>query len=211
MTASLLAKFTYLLFLSLVTNQTLRSLRAAFLRWIPIRRHTKRMLESLVRDLLGEYNTATGNTVGFVMGAGAGAVAVLAAPFTFGASLVAAAAVGGIGAAIGGQVEKTFRLPMVQRAIDRDRAACTELQRQLISLNRTFTSTASAGALIRNVSRFANASVLPLDISQLVESSLDRHNGSTSPIVQEIRGILNNLKCPGESEIQRLMWESLID
>ena len=201
MTASLLAKFTYLLFLSLVTNQTLRSLRAAFLRWIPIRRHTKRMLESLVRDLLGEYDTATGNTVGFVMGAGA----VLAAPFTFGASLVAAAAVGGIGALIGAEVEKRLRLPNVQLAIDRDRAACTELQRQLISLNRTFTSTASAGALIRNVSRFANASVLPLDISRLVKSSLDRHNGSTSPIVQEIRGILNNLKCPGESEIQRLV------
>ena len=209
MTASLLAKFTYLLFLSLVTNQTLRSLRAAFFRWITIRGHTKTMLESLVRDLLGEYDTATGNTVGFVMGAGA--VAVLAAPFTFGASLVAAAAVGGIGAAIGGQVEKTFRLPMVQRAIDRDRTACRELQRKLISLNRTFTSTTSADALIRNVSRFACASVLPLDISQLVESSLDRHNGSTSPIVQEIRRILNNLKCPDEKEIQRLVWESLID
>ena len=209
MTASLLAKFTYLLFLSLVTNQTLRSLRAAFFRWITIRGHTKTMLESLVRDLLGEYDTATGNTVGFVMGAGA--VAVLAAPFTFGASLVAAAAVGGIGAAIGGQVEKTFRLPMVQRAIDRDRTACRELQRKLISLNRTFTSTTSADALIRNVSRFACASVLPLDISQLVESSLDRHNGSTSPIVQEIRDILNNLKCPDEKEIQRLVRESLID
>ena len=209
MTASLLAKFTYLLFLSLVTNQTLRSLRAAFFRWITIRGHTKTMLESLVRDLLGEYDTATGNAVGFVMGAGA--VAVLAAPFTFGASLVAAAAVGGIGAAIGGQVEKTFRLPMVQRAIDRDRTACRELQQKLISLDRTFTSTASAGALIRNVSRFANASVLPLDISQLVESSLDRHNGSTSPIVQEIRRILNNLKCPDEKEIQRLVRESLID
>lgn len=207
MTASLLAKFTYLLFLSLVTNQTLRSLRAAFLRWIPIRRHTKRMLESLVRDLLGEYDTATGNTVGFVMGAGA----VLAAPFTFGASLVAAAAVGGIGALIGAEVEKRLRLPNVQLAIDRDRAACTELQRQLISLNRTFTSTASAGALIRNVSRFANASVLPLDISRLVKSSLDRHHGSTSPIVQEIRRILNNLKCPDEKEIQRLVRESLID
>ena len=205
MTASLLAKFTYLLFLFLVTNQTLQSLRAAFLNWIPIRRHTKRMLESLVRDLLGEYDTATGNTVGFVMGAGA--VAVLAAPFTFGASLVAAAAVGGIGAAIGGQVEKTFRLPMVQRAIDRDRAACTELQRKLISLNRTFTSTSttSADALIRNVSRFADASVLPWDISQLVKSSLDRHHGSTSPIVEEIRGILNNLKCPDETQIQRLV------
>ena len=197
MTARLLAKFTYLLFLSLVTNQTLQSLRAAFLRWIPIRRHTKRMLESLVRDLLGEYDTATGNTVGFVMGAGA----VLAALFTFGASLVAVAAVGGIGALIGAEVEKRLRLPNVQLAIDRDRAACTELQRQLISLNRTFTSTASAGALIRNVSRFANASVLPLDITQLVKSSLDRHHGSTSPIVEEIREILNNLKCPDETEI----------
>ena len=202
MTASLHAKFTYLLFLSLVTaNQTLDRLRYAFLRWIPIRRYTKRMLESLVRDLLGEYDTATGNTVGFVMGAGA----VLAAPFTFGASLVAVAAVGGIGALIGAEFEKRFRLPNVQRAIDRDRAACTELQRQLISLNRTFTSTASAGALIRNVSRFANASVLPLDITQLVKSSLDRHHGSTSPIVEEIREILNNLKCPDETEIQRLV------
>ena len=202
MTASLHAKFTYLLFLSLVTaNQTLDRLRYAFLRWIPIRRYTKRMLESLVRDLLGEYDTATGNTVGFVMGAGA----VLAAPFTFGASLVAVAAVGGIGALIGAEFEKRFRLPNVQRAIDRDRAACTELQRQLISLNRTFTSTASAGALIRNVSRFANASVLPLDITQLVKSSLDRHHGSTSPIVEEIRGILNNLKCPDETQIQRLV------
>lgn len=161
------------------------------------------MLESLVRDLLGEYDTATGNTVGFVMGAGA--VAVLAAPFTFGASLVAAAAVGGIGALIGAEVEKRLRLPNVQLAIDRDRAACTELQRQLISLNRTFTSTASAGALIRNVSRFANASVLPLDISRLVKSSLDRHHGSTSPIVEEIRRILNNLECPDETEIQRLV------
>ena len=198
MTASLHAKFTYLLFLSLGTaNQTLDRLRYAFLRWIPIRRYTKRMLESLVRDLLGEYDTATGNTVGFVMGAGA----VLAAPFTFGASLVAAAAVGGIGALIGAEVEKRLRLPNVQLAIDRDRAACTELQRQLISLNRTFTSTASAGALIRNVSRFANASVLPLDITQLVKSSLDRHHGSTSPIVEEIREILNNLKCPDETEI----------
>ena len=198
MTASLHAKFTYLLFLSLGTaNQTLDRLRYAFLRWIPIRRYTKRMLESLVRDLLGEYDTAMGNTVGFVMGAGA----VLAAPFTFGASLVAVAAVGGIGALIGAEFEKRFRLPNVQRAIDRDRAACTELQRQLISLNRTFTSTASAGALIRNVSRFANASVLPLDITQLVKSSLDRHHGSTSPIVEEIREILNNLKCPDETEI----------
>ena len=161
------------------------------------------MLESLVRDLLGEYDTATGNTVGFVMGAGA--VAVLAAPFTFGASLVAAAAVGGIGALIGAEVEKRFRLPVVELAIARDRTACIELQQQLISLNRTSTSTASAGALISNVWRFANASVLPRDISQRVKSSLDRHHGSTSPIVAEIRGILNKLKCPDEAEIKRLV------
>ena len=161
----------------------------------------------MVRDLLGEYNTATGNTVGLVMSAGA--VAVLAAPFTIGASLVAVAAVGGIGAVIGGEVEKRFRLPVVQWTIDRDRTACRELQRKLISLNRTFTSTStsttSADALIRNVSRFADASVLPWDISQLVKSSLDRHHGSISPIVEEIRGILNNLKCPDETQIQRLM------
>ena len=204
MTASLLAKFTYLLFLSLVTaNQTLDRLRYNFLRWIRIRRRTKRMLESLVRDLLGEYDTATGNTVGFVMGAGA----VLAAPFTFGASLVAAAAaaVGGIGALIGAEVEKRFRLPNVQRAINRDRRACRELQGQLNSLNTTFTYTTSAGAMIRNVSRFADASALPWDITQLVKSSLDRHHGSTSPIVEEIREILNNLECPDETEIQRLV------
>ena len=159
------------------------------------------MLESLVRDLLGEYDTATGNTVGFVMGAGA----VLAAPFTFGASLVAAAAVGGIGALIGAEFEKRFRLPNVQRAINRDRRACRELQGQLNSLNTTFTSTTSAGAMIRNVSRFADASVLPWDITQLVKSSLDRHHGSTSPIAEEIREILNNLECPDETEIQRLV------
>ena len=201
MTASLLAKFAYLLFLSLVTaKQTLDRLREAFFRWIPIRRHTKKMLEHLVSDLLGELVTGTGTIVGGVMGAGA----VLAAPLTFGASLVAAAAMAGIGALVGTQVDRRLRLPSLQLAIDIDRRHCRELQRQLISLNRTFTSTTSADALIRKVSHFADASVLPLDITQLVKSSLDRHR-STAPIVEEIRGILNNLKCPDETEIQRLV------
>ena len=203
MTASLLAKFAYLLFLSLVTaKQTLDRLREAFFRWIPIRRHTKKMLEHLVSDLLGELVTGTGTIVGGVMGVGAGAV--LAAPLTFGASLVAAAAMAGIGALVGTQVDRRFRLSSLQLAIDTDRRHCRELQRQLISLNRTFTSTTSADALIRKVSHFADASVLPLDITQLVKSSLDRHR-STAPIVEEIRGILNNLKCPDETEIQRLV------
>lgn len=201
MTASLLAKFAYLLFLSLVTaKQTLDRLREAFFRWIPIRRHTKKMLEHLVSDLLGELVTGTGTIVGGVMGAGA----VLAAPLTFGASLVAAAAMAGIGALVGTQFDRRLRLPSLQLAIDKDRRHCRELQRQLISLNRTFTSTTSADALIRKVSHFADASVLPLDITQLVKSSLDRHR-STAPIVEEIRGILNNLKCPDETEIQRLV------
>ena len=201
MTASLLAKFAYLLFLSLVTaKQTLDRLREAFFRWIPIRRHTKKMLEHLVSDLLGELVTGTGTIVGGVMGVGA----VLAAPLTFGASLVAAAAMAGIGALIGTEVDRRFRLPSLQMAIDIDRRHCRELQRQLISLNRTFTSTTSADALIRKVSHFADASVLPRDITQLVKSSLDRHR-STAPIVEEIRGILNNLKCPDETEIQRLV------
>lgn len=201
MTASLLAKFAYLLFLSLVTaKQTLDRLREAFFRWIPIRRHTKKMLEHLVSDLLGELVARTGTIVGGVMGAGA----VLAAPLTFGASLVAAAAMAGIGALVGTQVDRRFRLSSLQLAIDTDRRHCRELQRQLISLNRTFTSTTSADALIRKVSHFADASVLPLDITQLVKSSLDRHR-STAPIVEEIRGILNNLKCPDETEIQRLV------
>ena len=59
--------------------------------------------------------------------------------------------------------------------------------------------------MIRNVSRFADASVLPWDITQLVKSSLDRHHGSTSPIVEELREILNNPECPDETEIQRLV------
>lgn len=211
MTASLLAKFAYLLFLSLVTaKQTLDRLREAFFRWIPIRRRTKKMLEHLVSELLGELVTRTGAIVGGVMGASAGVGAVLAAPLTFGASLVAAAAMAGIGALVGTQVDRRFRLPLVRMAIDIDRRHCRELQRQLISLNRTFTSTTSADALIRKVSHFADASVLPLDITQLVKSSLDRHR-STAPIVEEIRGILNNLKCPDETEIQRLVEESLMD
>ena len=82
-------------------------------------------------------------------------------------------------------------------AIEKDRKACIRLQELLDSLNRTFSSATSAGAtpsamvryvsdaLERLASRFADPSVLPSDIAQLVKSSLDRHRGSTSPIVAE--------------------------
>ena len=202
MTASLPAKFTYLLFLSLATaNQTLERLRKelheAFLPWRPIRRHTKETLERLAGNLSTSIMTWT--MIGAVVGA------ALGAPF-IGA---------GIGAMIGAgkshlsvEEEETLRLAEVQVAIEKDRTACAELQGQLNSLKRTFTSYFMArnvaNALTR-ASRFADPSVLPSDITQLVKSSLDRHHRSTSPIAQEIRGILSNLKCPFETEIQRLV------
>ena len=159
-----------------------------------------------------------------VVGAAVGAA--LAAPFAFGASLMVAAVGAGIGALIAGasypraDEEKKIRLPEVQVAIEKDRKACIKLQELLDSLNRTSSSTTSAGAtpgaMVRDVSDalkraslFADPSVLPSDITQLVKSSLDRHRGSTSPIVAEIRSILENLKCPDEAEIKRLVPERL--
>ena len=215
MTASLLAVFTYLLFLPLTAaNQTLDRLRKelheAFRRWIPIRRHTKEELEHLARNLMLR------TPAGMLTRAAAGAVmgGILAAPFTFGTSLGITAAGAGLGAMFGAgnsnlraEEERRFRLTEVQEAINSDRTACEELQEQLDSLKRTFTSTTSAGALtgalVSNVadaftraSRFADSSVLPRDITQLVNSF---------PNAEEIRSILNNLKCPDETEIQRLV------
>ena len=157
---------------------------------------------------------ATGTAVGAVVGG------ILAAPFTLGTSLAATVAGAGIGAALvagnsylSAEEERRFRLAEVQGAIESDRRACAELQERLDSLKRTFTSATSAGAttgaMVRNVadaftraSRFDDSSVLPGDITQFVKSS---------PNAAEIRSILNNLKCQDETEIQRLVWESLID
>lgn len=224
MSASLLAVFTYLLFLPFTAaNQTLDRLRAdlhqAFRHWIPIRRHTKEELEHLARNLM--LRTPAGMVTRAAVGAVVGGI--LAAPFTFGTSLGITAAGVGLGAAGGGlsavfgagnwnlsaEEEQRFRLAEVQGTINSDRRACEELREQLDSLKRTFTSTstisagATTGALVRNVadaftraSRFADSSVLPRDITQLVKSS---------PYAAEIRSILNNLKCPDGTEIQRLV------
>ena len=152
----------------------------------------------------------TATAVGTVLGG------ILATPFTFGTSLAITAAGAGLGAAFGAgnsnlsdEEEQRFGLAEVQWAINSDREACAEFQGQLNSLERAFTSTTSAGAttgaLVRNVAdaftrapRFADSSVLPRDITQLVKSS---------PNAAEIRSILNNLKCPDETEIYRLLWE----
>lgn len=195
-------------------NQTLDRLRKelheAFRRWIPIRRRTKEELEHLARNLM--LRTPAGMVAGAAVGAVVGGI--LAAPFTFGTSLGITAAGGGLGAVFGAgnwnlsaEEERRFRLAEVQGTINSDRRACEELRKQLDSLKRTFTSTTSAGAitgaLVSNVadaftraSRFADSSVLPRDITQLVKSS---------PNAEEIRSILNNLKCPDETEIQRLV------
>ena len=206
----------YLLSSLTTANQTLGRLRAelfeAFLRWIGIRRHTKEKLEHLERNLKQRKPASmlTATAVGTVLGG------ILATPFTFGTSLAITAAGAGLGAAFGSgnsnlsdEEEQRFGLAEVQWAINSDREACEELQGQLNSLERAFTSTTSAGAttgaLVRNVadaftraSRFADSSVLPRDITQLVKSS---------PNAAEIRSILNNLKCPDETEILRLLWE----
>ena len=192
-------------------------LHDAFRLWLPVRRNTKEKLEEFARNLPSLLRKPDISTT-LAASAASAVVGGLAAPFTFGASLMAAAAGAGLGALIGGSTwyrsaeeGKILMIVSVQRAIDTDHRACVELQEQLDSLKETFTST-SAGAMIRNVSdaltrasRFADASVLPRDIIQLVNSSLDRNQGSTAPIVEEIRDILNNLKCPEETEIQRLV------
>ena len=195
-----------------------------------IRRHTKQELEHLEKDLkLAKpritAETVIGAAVGGAAVGGAAVSAAVVAPFTFGASLMVTAAGAGISALIGSYLgaekQKKIRLSEVQVAIEKDRKACIRLQELLDSLNRTFSSTTSAGAtpgaMVRNLSdalertwRFADPSVLPSDITQLVKSSLDRHRGSTSPIVEEIRGILDKLECPDEAEIKRLVPEDEI-
>ena len=188
----------------------------------------ERKLEVAKRSITTE--TVIGAAVGGAVGSAAVVVtsvgAAIAAPFTFGASLMLPAAGAGIGALIasyrGTEEQKKFRLSEVQVAIEKDRKACIRLQELLDSLNRTFSSATSAGAtpsakvryvsdaLERLASRFADPSVLPSDITQLVKSSLDRHRGSTSPTVAKIGGILDKLKCPDEAEIKRLVPEDEI-
>ena len=165
----------------------------AFLQCIQIRRHTEEELEHLERNLkLAKPNITSGTVVGAAIG---------------GASVGAAIAAPGIDALIasylGAEEEKKFRLSEVQEAIEKDLKACIRFQELFDSLNRPFSPT--PGFLEHIPSRFADLSVLPRDITQLVKSSLDRHRGSTSPIVAEIRGILDNLKCPDEAEIKRLV------
>ncbi|XP_044171902.1 uncharacterized protein LOC122956302 isoform X2 [Acropora millepora] len=56
----------------------------------------------------------------------------------------------------------------------------------------------------------AGVALIPLDITLLVKSSLELHRGSTSSAVEEIRQIINDLKCPDVEEIKGLV-EGFID
>ena len=203
-----------------------KELQEAFRDWLPTRRNTKEKLEELARNLPSLlWRPGIVSQVSAV----SAAVGALAAPFTFGASLVMAVAGAGAGAAIGlgasylsAEAEEKLKLGMIQGAIDMDRSAYAGLQRRLDFLKETFTSSTkistsdeapTVGAAVSDVltraTRFADSSVLPRNITQLVKSSLDRNDGSTSPIVQEIIGILNNLNCPDETQIPFLV-ESFI-
>ena len=85
----------------------------------------------------------------------------------------------------------------------------------------TTSAVATAGAVARSAALagtraalFAGsaigAALIPLDITLLVKSSLELHRGSTSSAVEEIRQIINDLKCPDVEEIKGLV-ESFID
>ena len=72
-------------------------------------------------------------------------------------------------------------------------------------------SAALAGQPAAQVAGFViSAALIPLDITLLVKSALKLHRGSTSSAVEEIRQIINDLKCPDEEEIKGLV-ESFID
>ena len=65
---------------------------------------------------------------------------------------------------------------------------------------------AAAGAGAANlVGGVAGAVLLPLDIYLLVKSSLEVHRGSTTQVVDDIRKLLGELKCPEEEEIQEMV------
>ena len=165
-----------------------KELQEAFRDWLPTRRNTKEKLEELARNLPSLLRRPV--IVSLVTGASAalgavGAVGALAAPFTFGTSLVVAAAGAGVGAAIGfgasylsAEAEEKLKLGMVQGAIDMDRSAYADLQRRLDFVKETFTSSTkistsdeapTLGAAVSDVltraTRFADSSVLPRSIT----------------------------------------------
>ena len=73
-------------------------------------------------------------------------------------------------------------------------------------------SPALAGTRAEHVaSSVISAALIPLDITLLVKSSLELHRGSTSSAVEEIRQIINDLKCPDVEEIKGLVGSFIVE
>ena len=128
-------------------------LHVAFLSWIPIRMHTKKQLEELATKLHKHHRNVNISTIsGASMGTIGGILSVaglIAAPFTFGAGIIVSLVGAGIGGT-GGLVMSGFKvveiileksgLNKVQAAIEDDRETCSELQKQLDSLENFISS-----------------------------------------------------------------------
>ncbi|XP_066016127.1 uncharacterized protein [Pocillopora verrucosa] len=245
-----------------------------FKQWIPKRKRTMEKLEELASKLHQQHINVSKSTIAGASASTVGGIlaiaGLIATPFTFGAGLVVSL----IGAGIGGtgslvmSVSKVIEIILaklglkdVQRAIDEDKEACTQLQEKLENLERfisdlreiesngfeflhnlagrvyttsteekidffarflrVFSSTASVGAgAFAAAGAFARAGglaganlaggvagavLLPLDIYMLVKSSLEVHRGSTTQVVNDLRKLLSELKCPEEDEIQEMV------
>ena len=128
-------------------------LHKAFLSWIPIRTRTKEQLEELATKLHKHHRNVNVSTItGASMGTIGGTLSVaglIATPFTFGAGIIVSLVGAGIGSA-GGMVMSGAKvveiileklgLKKVQAAIEDDREACSELQKQLDSLENFISS-----------------------------------------------------------------------
>ena len=130
-------------------------LHDAFLSWIPIRTHTIKQLEELATKLHEHHRNVNISTLtGASMGTIGGTLLVaglVAAPFTLGSGIVVSLVGAGIGGA-GGLVMSGSKvadiileqlgLKEVQAAIEDDREACSELQKQLDALENFISSLA---------------------------------------------------------------------
>ena len=130
-------------------------LHKAFLSWIPIRTRTKEQLEELATKLHKHHRNVNVSTItGASMGTIGGILSLaglIATPFSFGAGIIVSLVGTGIGGA-GGMVMSGSKvveiileklgLKKVQAAIEDDRKACSELQKQLDSLENFISSLA---------------------------------------------------------------------
>ena len=90
-------------------------------------------------------------------------------------------------------------------------AAATITKSAVATAGAVARSAAPAGTRAAHVDgSVINATLIPLDITLLVKSSLEPHWVSTFSAVEEIRQRINDLKCPDAEEIKGLV-ESFID